>query len=165
MACHTVWLPILMGSALALSKIKNCVETWTTPHSSAHPLEQHCFETSLHHEAKSSVIWDVQSNGASSQEGLPWTDFSWPQRKILRPINIVFDDILPKWPWIAFFAGDFRQLHLTRHWSISVHVSCVMLSHDLWRNKLKGISNTPRVMLFFKPESCFQNFLLSIGGC
>ena len=34
---------------------------------------------SLHQEAKSSVIWDVHSYGASFQ-------------KILRPINVVFDD-------------------------------------------------------------------------
>ena len=85
----------------------------------------------LHHEAKSSVIWDVQSNGASSQEGLPWTDFSLPHRKIPRSINIVFDNIWPVWPWIAFFTRDFRRLQLTRQWSISVHVSCVMLSHNL----------------------------------
>ena len=165
MACHSVWLPILMGSALALSKIKNCLETWTTPHSPAHPMERHSSETNLHHDAKSSVIWDVQSSGASSQEGLLWTDFSWPRRKILRPINIVFDDIWPEWPWIAFFDGDFRRLQFTRHWSISVHDSCVILCHELWRNKLKAFSNSPEVMLFFKPESCFQNFLLSIGGC
>ena len=28
-----------------------------------------------------------------SQEGLPWTDFSPPNRKILRPIKMVFDNI------------------------------------------------------------------------
>ena len=148
MACHTVWLPILMGSALALSKIKNCVETWTTPHSSAHPLEQHCFETSLHHEANSSVIWDVQSYGASSQEGLPQTDFSWPQRKIPRPINIVFDDIWPEWPWIALFAGDFWQLQLTRHWSISVNVFLTELNPVIYNKQ------SPYLFLLPLPAPC-----------
>ena len=38
---------------------------------SARSLKRHSFETSLHHEAKSSAIWDVHSYGASSQEGLP----------------------------------------------------------------------------------------------
>ena len=44
-----------------------------------------------------------------------------------------------------------------------VHVSCVMLSHDLDVNKLKGFPNSPAVMLFFQLEykftfPCFQNF-------
>mgnify|MGYP007020684598 CR=1 FL=1 len=123
-------------------------------HSPARSLKRHSFETSLHHEGKSSVIWNVQSYGASSQEGLPCTDISFPHWKILEPIKIDFDDIWPEWPWIAFFAGYFRQLQLTRHlhWSISVHMSCVMLSHDLWRNQLLNrFPNSPEVMLFFQP--------------
>ena len=165
MACHTVWLPIIMGSASALSKIKKLRRKVNHSALSGAPTGAAFLEKSLHYEAKSSVVWDVQSYGASSQEGLPWTDFSWPQRKILRPINIVFENIWPEWPWIALFTDDFWQLQLTRHWSISVHVSCVMLSHDLWRNKLKEFPNSPEVLLFLKPESFFQSFLLSIAGC
>ena len=88
-----------------LSKIKNCVEKWTTLHSLARSLKWHSFEPSLYLEAKSAVIWDEQSCRPSSQEGLPWTDFSLPQRKIPRPTNLVFDDIWPEWPWIASFAS------------------------------------------------------------
>ena len=91
--------------ALALSRIKNCVEKWTTLHSLARSLKWHSFEPSLYLEAKSAVIWDEQSCRPSSQEGLPWTDFSLPQRKIPRPTNLVFDDIWPEWPWIASFAS------------------------------------------------------------
>ena len=54
---HPVWLPIeiLKGSALALSKIKNCVVNRTTPHFPARSLKRHSFDTSLHHAAKSSL--------------------------------------------------------------------------------------------------------------
>ena len=50
-----VWLPIqiLIGSALALSKIKNCVVNRTTPHFPARSLKWHSFDPSLHHAAKS----------------------------------------------------------------------------------------------------------------
>ena len=53
---HAVWLPIqiLIGSALALSKIENCVVNRTTPHFPARSLKRHSFDTSLHHAAKSS---------------------------------------------------------------------------------------------------------------
>ena len=127
------------------------------PHSPARSLKRHSFEASLHHEVKSLVIWDVQSYGASSQEGLPWTEFSLPHRKILRPVNIVFDDICPEWPWIAFFAGDFRKLQ-----PYVCHVSCYLTTCNVI--ELKGFPNSPEVMLFVQPEykftfSCFQNFL------
>ena len=47
--------------------------------------------------------------------------------------------IWPEWPWIAFFAGDFQQLRLIRHWRISEHVSCIMLSDMTYDViKLKG---------------------------
>ena len=70
--------------------------------------------------------------------------------------------------WIAFFPGDFRQLQVTRHWSIGVHVSCYLMTYDVIESK--GFPNSPEVMLFFQPEykftfSCFQNFLVSISGC
>ena len=93
-ASHAVWLPILIGSALALSKTKNCVVYLTTPHSPARSVNLHSLDTSLHHAVKSLVFCKLQSYGASSQEGLPCTDFSTPHRKILRPIKMVFDDIL-----------------------------------------------------------------------
>ena len=53
---HAVWLPILIGSALALSKIKNCVVNRTTPHSPTRSLKRHSFDTSLHHAGKSSDL-------------------------------------------------------------------------------------------------------------
>ena len=59
---------------------KNCVVSRTTPHSPARSLKRHSFDTSLHHAAKSSVFCELQSYGASSQEGLPWTDFSPPPK-------------------------------------------------------------------------------------
>ena len=49
-------LHIVIGSALALSKIKNCVVNQTTLHSPAWLLKRHSFDTSLHHVAKSSVF-------------------------------------------------------------------------------------------------------------
>ena len=48
-------LHIVIGSALALSKIKNCVVNQTTLHSPAWLLKRHSFDTSLHHMKKSSV--------------------------------------------------------------------------------------------------------------
>ena len=83
-----------------------------------------------------------QSYGASSQEGLPWREFSLPHRKILRPVNIVFDDICPEWPWIAFFAGDFRKLQ-----PYVCHVSCYLTTCNVIESK--GFPNSPEVMLFF----------------
>ena len=79
---HAVWLPILTGSALALSKIKNGVVNRTTSHSPARSLKRHSFDTTLHHAAKSSVFCELELYGASSQEGLPWKDFSPPHRRI-----------------------------------------------------------------------------------
>ena len=76
---------------MALYKIKNCVVNRTTPHSPARSLKRHSFDISLHHAAKSSVFCELQSYGASSEEGLPWTDFSPPHSKIPRPIRMVFD--------------------------------------------------------------------------
>ena len=55
---------------------------------------------------KSSVFCELQSYGASSQEGLPWTDFSPPHRKMPRPIKMVFNDCLA----LLFSYGEFRQL-------------------------------------------------------
>ena len=49
-------LHIVIGSALALSKIKNCVVNQTTLHSPAWLLKRHSFDTSLHHVTKSSVF-------------------------------------------------------------------------------------------------------------
>ena len=90
---HAVWLRILIGRECfgLQSEIKNCVVNRTTPHSPARSLKGHSFDTSLHHAAKSSVFCELQSYGASSQEGLPWTDFSPPHLKIPRPIRMVFD--------------------------------------------------------------------------
>ena len=132
---HAVWLPILIGSALALSKIKNCVVNQTTSHSPARSLKRHSFNTSLHHAAKSSVFCELQSTGASSQEGLPWTDFSPPHRKIQRQIKMVFDDILPDSLCCSY--GEFRLLaRQTKHWHDwhsrwAPHTcTCVMPSHS-----------------------------------
>ena len=68
-----------------------------------------------HHAAKSSVFCELQSYGASSQEGLPWTDFSPPHCKIQRQIKMVFDDILPDSLCCSY--GEFRLLaRQTKHW-------------------------------------------------
>ena len=124
-ASHAVWLPILIGSALALSKTKNCVVYLTTQHSPARSLNLHSLDTSLHHAVKSLVFCKLQSYRASSQEGLPCTDFSTPHRKILRPIKMVFDDILPA-----------RQVKQTRHSTYTadtrVHVSRHLIHEDSW---------------------------------
>ena len=140
---HAAWLRILIGRECfgLQSEIKNCVVNRTTPHSPARSLKRHSFDTSLHHAAKSSVFCELQSYGASSQEGLPWTDFSPPHPKIPRPIRMVFD--LPRtqmslFPWkcvrkgrregglwlddiwpdsLCRSYGEFRQLaKQTRHW-------------------------------------------------
>ena len=66
---------MLIGSALASSKIKNWVVNRTTLHSPARWLKHHSFDSSLHHVAKSLVFCDLQSYEASSQEGLLWIDF------------------------------------------------------------------------------------------
>ena len=79
-----------------------------------------------------SVFCGLQLYGGSSQEGLPWTDFSPPHRKIPRPIKMVFEDILPD--SLCFSYGEFRQLAgQTRHWHDwhSRHTcTCVMPSYS-----------------------------------
>ena len=75
------------GQLASLSKIKNCVVNRTTLHSPARSLKRHFFDPSLHQVVKSIVFCELQSNGANSQEGLPWTDFSPPHRKAPRPIK------------------------------------------------------------------------------
>ena len=135
-------IPTLEGVKIGPYFVANCKVNHSAL--SAHSPKRHSFETSLHHGAKSSAIWDVHSYGASSQEGLPWTDFSLPHRKILRLINIVFVEIKPRWPWIAFCAGALRQLQLTRYWSTSVHVSCYLMTYDVM--ELKGFPNHIKLM-------------------
>ena len=65
-----------------LSKMKIAVVNRTTSHSPARSLKRHSFDTTLHHAAKSSVFCELELYGASSQEGLPWKDFSPPHRRI-----------------------------------------------------------------------------------
>ena len=165
MACHTVWLSIIMGSASALSKIKK-------------------LRRKVNHSALS---------GAPTGAALLWKKFAL-RGKIFSSLGcaIVRSELPRRSSMNGFFVATtknteadqnslwkhltwmtlnrslywwFLTAKLTRHWSISVHVSCVMLSHDLWRNKLKEFPNSPEVMLFLKPESFFQSFLLSIAGC
>ena len=157
---HAVWLPILIGSALALSKIKNCVVNRTTSHSPARSLKRHSFNTSLHHAAKSSVFCELQSTGASSQEGLPWTDFSPPHQKIQRQIKMVFDDILPDSLCCSY--GEFRLLaRQTKHWHDwhsrwARHMSCHLI-HVLWCKRLGKVSNfTGSNAVFFIPSMNFH---------
>ena len=61
---HAVWLPILIGSALALSKIKNCVVNRTISHSPARSLKRHSFDTSLHHAAVQCFVDYSRTEGA-----------------------------------------------------------------------------------------------------
>ena len=100
-------------------------------------LKPHSFEASLHHKAKSSVIWDVQSHEASSQEGLPWTEFSLPHRKILRPVNIVFD-VLTWMTLNRFLCRRFSTAYQTLKYKCRC-VVCHAISRPvtLW---IKGIS-------------------------
>ena len=102
---HAVWLPILTGSALALSKMKTGVVNRTTSHSPARSVKRHSFDITLHHAAKSSVFWVVRGElpGRSSMEGFfPTTP------KNQRPIKMVFDDILSDSLCCSY--GEFRQL-------------------------------------------------------
>ena len=115
----------IRNPGLASSKLKNCVEKWTTPHSPVRsdiPLKQVCTMTQ-----NLQQFWK-----RSRTERAPFKVFH----------EGIFRCHIEKfWGRFAFFAGDFRQLQLTRLWSISGHVSCVMLSHDLWLNRIEGISN------------------------
>ena len=48
------------------------------------------------------------------------------------------------------------------------HVSCHLMIYDVI--ELNGFPDSPEEMLFFQPKykfmfSCFQNFLLRVGGC
>ena len=164
---HTVWLPILrlIGSALTLSKIKKCVVNRTTPHSPAQSMKQHAFDTSLHYAAKSSVFCELQLYRVSSQEGLPWMDFSPPHWKILRPIKMVFDDI---WPDLLCrsYGESWQLVRQTRHTDttdtvdIRVHVSCYLI-HVLRCKRLGKVSNFTRSNAgFFNPkyEFSFSDF-------
>ena len=83
-----------MGSALALSKIKKKIALKSEPLLTLRALtEAEFLWNKFAPRGKIFSNLDVHSYGASSQEGLPWTDFSLPHRKILRLINIVFDEI------------------------------------------------------------------------
>ena len=61
---------------------KNGVINRTTSHSPARSLKRHSFDTTLHHAAKSLMFCELESYGASFQEGLPWKNFSPPHRRI-----------------------------------------------------------------------------------
>ena len=127
---HAVWLPIqiLIGSALALSKIKNFVVNRTTPHFPARSLKRHSFDTSLLHAAKSSSQCFV-----NPQEGLPWTDFSPPNQKNTKTDQ---NGLWQNLTWLAVCRpyGEFLQLaRQTRHWhDWHSRRTCtyVMLSHS-----------------------------------
>ena len=57
-------------------------------------------------------------------------------------------------------------VHFLNRYEMAWHmcqVPCYLMTSDVI--ELKGFPNSPEVMLFFQPESCSQNFLLSIGGC
>ena len=62
-------IPTLEGVKIGPYFVANCKVNHSAL--SARSLKRHSFETSLHHEVKSSAIWDVHSYGASSQEVLP----------------------------------------------------------------------------------------------
>ena len=62
----------------------------------------------------------------------------------------------------------FDSLPDTEVWVYVCRVSYYLMTYDLI--ELKGFLNSPEVKLFFQPDykfkfSCFQIFLLSIGGC
>ena len=139
---------------MALSKTKNCVVYLTTQHSPARSLNWHSLDTSLHHAAKSLVFCKLQSYGASSQEGLPCTDFSPPHRKILRPIKMVFDDILP-----ARHQTDETLTRLTQSTHLyKCHATSFMRTHDLWYNRLGKVSNFTGSNALFSIIECEFTF-------
>ena len=123
-----VWLPILIGSALALSKIKNCVVNRTTSHS---PRDHWSG-------IPSTQVNTTQQNpqrfvNYSPTERAPRTDFPHHIEKYRdRSIKMVFDDILSDSLCCSY--GEFRQLaRQTRHWHDwhSRHsCTCVMPSHS-----------------------------------
>ena len=125
-------LHIVIGSALALSKIKNCVVNQTTLHSPAWLLKRHSFDTSLHHMTNlqcfqlwTTVIWS-NLPGRSSMDG-----FFPIILKILRQIKVVFDDIWPDLCCHSYrefweLARDMRHWH---EWHGQQMCACVMLCH------------------------------------
>ena len=77
---HAVWLPVLIGSALALSKTKKlfCKSNHFALYSAI--IEAAFLRYKFTPRSKIfSVLWTTVVR-ASSQEGLPWTDFSPPHR-------------------------------------------------------------------------------------
>ena len=101
-----------------------------------------------------SVLWTTVVRSELPREGLPWTDFSPPHRKIPRPIKMVFDDI---WPYsLCRPYGQFRQLAsetdetLTRL-AQSRHVymchAISFMSYDV--SDLERFPISQEVMLFF----------------
>ena len=84
---HTVWLPILIGSTLALSKIKNCVVNRTTPHSPARSLKRHSLRHKFIPRGKIfSVLWTTVIRcvlpGRFSMDGFFPTTLTWEPLKL-----------------------------------------------------------------------------------
>ena len=153
---HAVWLPILTGSALALSKIKNGFVNRTTSYSPARSLKRHSFDTTLHHTAKSSMFCELESYGSSSQEGLPygrifphhteesetdqnglWRHFIWLALLFLRRISTASET-------------DETVTRLTQSTHVPrVHVSYAIsfMSYDV--SDLEKFPLSQKVMLFF----------------
>ena len=136
----SLWKPsILIGSVLALSKIKYCVVNLNHSALSSTIIEVAFPRTQVYSTAKSSVfsiLWTTVVR-VSYQEGLPWTDFP------TTPKIMVFDDI-----WrdslCRSFQGFWQLVRQTRHWHERLtqltHVSC-HLFHDLWWKWLGKVSN------------------------
>ena len=104
----------------------SCKSCCLTPYSNRESLSVPNKKLCLHHVAKSSVFCELQSYRASSQEGLPWRDFSPPHRKIQRPIKMVFNNIWPD--SLCHSYREFRQL--ARQRDSPCTCTCVMTSHS-----------------------------------
>ena len=131
---HAVWLPILIGSVLALSKIKKCVVNQTT-------FLRHKFTP---RDKTFSFLWIIvvrrEFPGRSSMDGF---SISPPHRKIPRPIKMVFDDI---WPDSLCRSGEGKRRNEFEEW----HVAWLAEWHNYVECKLNIRRMTQRNKLNWK---------------
>ena len=130
-----IFTPYCNRECFGLVQKKNSVVNQTTLHSPPSLLKRHSFDTSLH----SVFNCELQSYGASSQEDLPWMDFS--------PSYWKYWD-RSKWSLISDTVNR------------CVHVSCYVI-HVLWCKRLgKVFIFTGSNPVFFIPNTNFHLFNL-----
>ena len=136
----SLWKPsILIGSVLALPKIKYCVVNWTTPHSPARSLKWHSFEHKFtsRQNLQCFQLWTTVVR--SDLPGRSSTDWFFPTTlKIMGFDNIWWDSLCRS------YRGFWHLARQTRHWHERLtqltHVSCDLF-HDLWWKRLGKVSN------------------------